>query len=194
EDALIGSHANYDAKLYLSGRCNPSTAAYPYTTVFRYSGDDSGSGVHAADPAVVGVGDEEVAVGVQCNARGVIQRSSGGKAAIPAEGKSTIAGDSGNDSSGSIHAADAAVLRVGDEEIAVGIQGDFAREIQPGAGGRTAVAAITAAVITPGPAAGKCGDNPCGSIHAADLIIELVDKKDVSFSVYGDPVGQMVDA
>src|SRR6266566_4670696 len=124
----------------------------------------------------------------------MIQRSSGGKAAIPAEGKSTIAGDSGNDSSGSIHTADAAVLRVGDEEIAVAIKGDFTREIQPGAGGRTAVAAVTAAVITPRPAASKCGDNPCGSIHAADLIIELIDKKDVSFSVYGDPVGQIVDA
>ena len=124
----------------------------------------------------------------------MVQRSSGGKAAIPAEGKSTIAGDSGNDSSGSIHTADAAVLRVGDEEIAVAIKGDFTREIQPGAGGRTAVAAVTAAVITPRPAASKCGDNPCGSIHAADLIIELIDKKDVSFSVYGDPVGQIVEA
>src|SRR2546430_12056922 len=108
-------------------------------------GDDSGGGVYAADPAVVGVGDEEVPVRVQDHSRRMVQRSSGGGAAIPAEGKSTIAGDSGNDSGRSIDAADAPVLRVGDKEIAVCVKGNFAREIQTGAGSRTAVAAITSA-------------------------------------------------
>src|SRR5947207_11528967 len=132
EEVPIGIHANSDGKPERSGDCRTTIATKGKLSVAGYGGDDSGGGVHAADAAVVGVGDEEVAVGVQGHARGMVQRSNGGKAAIPAEGKSTIAGDSGNDSSGSIHTADAAVLRVGDEEIAVAIKGDFARLNLPG--------------------------------------------------------------
>src|SRR5882762_6172828 len=70
----------------------------------------------------------------------------------------------------------------------------FAGRIKTGAEAATAVAAITSAVITPGPAASKRGNNPCGGIHSADLIVELVDEEDVFVTDYGDPVGKIVDA
>src|SRR5882762_3744967 len=119
EEIPTSIHANSDGKPEGRGRGRTTIAAEGKLPVAGNGGNGSGGSIHATDAAIVGVGNEEVAVGVQGDSVGMVQRGSRGRAAIPAKGKSTVAGDGGYDAGGSIYAADAPILRVGDEEIAV---------------------------------------------------------------------------
>ena len=93
-------------------------------------GGDHAARGDLADPVIAGVGDEDVALGVDRHALGVFQAGLGGGAAVAADGRPggvaavrAGAGDGGDDAArGDL--AHAAVERVGDEHVALRIDGD----------------------------------------------------------------------
>ena len=72
------------------------------------------------------IGDDEVAVGQRQDVGGVEEmRAGGGEGCAVGGGGGAIAGDGGHDARG-INAADALVVRIGEVEIAFGIERDVA--------------------------------------------------------------------
>ena len=98
-------------------------------------GDDTGDGIDAADAIVVGVGDEEIAGGVEGDGVGRVKLGAGRGAAIAGEALSAASGD-GGEGAGWVEATDGVVTGFGEEEIALGVIGEAERlEERDGPGG-----------------------------------------------------------
>ena len=108
-------------------------------------GDDlAGFAIDAAHPVVVGIGDDEVAVGGDGDAVRRIQLRGGGRTEIAREaGTQRIVADDGRDVAvGRVDAADDVIVRVGDEQLARWRDGDAARRVEPRLDGRTVVTGV----------------------------------------------------
>ena len=92
--------------------------------VAGYGGDDAGGGVDAADAMVGGVGEVEVAGGVDGEAVRKGESGGGGGAVVSGEGWSAGTGDGGDDAGGGVDAADAVVVGVGEVEVVCGVEGE----------------------------------------------------------------------
>src|SRR5207245_215321 len=79
---------------------------------------DTGGSVHASNAVVEAVGDKQVAGAVYGYSRGEIEVCARGRATIAAEAEAAVTGYRGDDAGGSIDAANAGVLGVGDKQVA----------------------------------------------------------------------------
>ena len=148
-------------------------------------GDDvAGRLDHLADHVVVRVGDEQVARGVDGDADGVAQLGGGGGSVVAAVTLGAVAGD-GDDVAGRLDdLADHVVGRVGDEQVARGVDGDAVGLVQLGGGGGSVVAAVTLGAV-----AGD-GDDVAGRLDdLADHVVGRVGDEQVARGVDGDAVG-----
>ena len=112
----------------LGGGGRAAVAAIAAASVAGDGGDDARAGVDLADAVVAGVGDEQVAAGVHRNADGIVQLGGGGRPAVAAIARSSVAGDGGDDARGGVDLADAVVVGVGDEQVAAGVHRHAARD------------------------------------------------------------------
>jgi len=151
--------------------------------------NDPSLGIHSADPVVSSVGrdsDEEVASDIDRNGQGQIEARMGGGPPVSREPTLSRAGYRCNNSAGGIDAADPAVVRVGDKEIARGVDGDPTRRVKPRLGCRAAVAR-EGPPVEPGRAAPSHGrDKPCCGVDLADAVVVLVGDEQVSGPVEGN--------
>ena len=93
------------------------------------------------------VGDEQVARGVDGDAVGVVQLGGGRGPVVAAVTGGAVAGD-GDDVAGRLdHLADHVVVRVGDEQVARGVDGDAGGVVQLGGGRGPVVAAVTGGAV-----------------------------------------------
>src|SRR5205823_2040441 len=105
-------------------------------------GDDHGRPVgYLAHPAVLPVGDEHVAGGVDRHGHGAIEHGGGGRAAVAAEAGGAVARDGDDGAGGLDHLAHPVVVsRVGDEQVAGVVDRHAVGVPERGRGGRAAVA------------------------------------------------------
>src|SRR5437667_141440 len=112
-------------------------AAETIRPISRYRGDQAGGGVQSPEVGRASCG--EVAGGAEGAAAGTQHPAGAGRSAVSAETSRPTRRQSGE------HAgrgrAEAVVTRVGDVQVAGGVQGDAGGTPQLGAGGRTVVAA-----------------------------------------------------
>ena len=101
-------------------------------------GDDAGGGVDLADAVVAGVGEVEVAGGVEGEGGGEIELGGGGEGVVAGEAGDAGAGDGGDDAGGEVEFADAVVVGVGDVEIVRGVEGQALGGVECGGGGGAA--------------------------------------------------------
>src|SRR5262245_44169411 len=106
-----------------------------------HRGDDASGRIHSTDAVVELVDDEEVVVEVEPHSAGPTQVGARSGATVAAKASDADAGHRGDDASDCIDAANAAIIEVGDEEVVVRVERHCRREVQGGAGGRTAVTA-----------------------------------------------------
>ena len=90
-------------------------------------GDGAGSGVDATDSMIVGVGEEEVAEGVEGEAVGGVERGGGGGAVVAGEALRTGAGDDG-DVAGSVNFSDEVAGGFSQVEVACVVEDDGGRK------------------------------------------------------------------
>src|SRR5262249_4968092 len=115
--------------------------------------------LHFADGGVERVRDEDVPIGIDGHAFGVIQLGRRGRSAVAAVAGRAGAGD-GEDVAGRLHdLADAIIAGVGDVDVAAAVHGHAVRAIQHGGRGGAAVA--TAA----GRAGAGDGEDGAGGLH-----------------------------
>ena len=98
--------------------------------------------IDLADAVIVGVGDEEVPAGVHARRHRAVQLGGGGRAAVAAVARGSVAGDGGDHAGSAIHLADAVVVSVGDEEVPGRVHRHALRGRQLGGGGLAAVPAV----------------------------------------------------
>src|SRR5262249_14270187 len=103
-------------------------------------GGDDAVGFDCANAVVVPVGDEYLVLGVDGQGGGIVQLGGGGGAAVAAEAGSAGAGDGDDDAVG-LDLADTLVVLVGEEDVAVAVEGHAPRLAQHRGGGRAVVAA-----------------------------------------------------
>ena len=153
-------------------------------------GDGPGWG-DLADGVVEGVGDEQVAGAVEGDALRVVELRAGGGAAVsgePAEAAAglaggVVAGHGGDDAGPGVDPADDVAGGVGDVQVAVCVQRDAGGLVQPGEGGRAAVAGVAGGAV-----AGD-GDGLAlgGDLH--DPVVVGVGDVQVAVRVDGDVLG-----
>src|SRR5208337_2797058 len=158
-----------------------AVAAKAVRPIARHGGDGACRGIHAADAAVVSVGDEEVAGAVHGHTRGVPQAGAGGGAAVAAEGLSSVPRHGADGPGGGVHATDAAVVSVGDEEVAGSVRNDTGRRDEQSARGRAAIPVASA----PCHRANLAGSG----IHTADTVVVSVADQKVAGAVHGHTIG-----
>ena len=149
-------------------------------------GDDPGRGVHLADAVVASVRDVEVAVAVQRNPRGSVERRRCGRAAVAAVAARPRAGEGGDDPGRGVHLADAVVANVRDVEVVVAIQRNPSENVERRRSGRAAVAAVATR-----PRAGEGGDDPGRGVHLADAVVANVRDVEVVVAIQRNPSGKV---
>ena len=147
--------------------------------IAHHDGDDACGGVHPADAVVVRIGDVQVARGIYRHTARTRQAGAGGRAAVAGKAMCATARHGGDDAFGGLHAADAAVARIGDEQVARGVHRHTLGEAQAGGGGGAAVAGEA-----PGAGARHGGDDPTGPVHPADAVVELIGDVQVARGVH----------
>src|SRR5207247_699076 len=107
-----------------------------------YGGDDPGLGIHFADAIVNGIGNEEIAGGVDSHIEWRFKLSRRGRPAISGISGLAIAGYGGDGPGLGIHLADPIIIGIGKEEIAGGVQGHSFWNIKLSRRGRPAISDI----------------------------------------------------
>ena len=110
---------------------------------------DDAVGGHHADGVIAGDGDVDLARGIHRQPRRQMQVRIGGEPGVAPEARGVdvaVAGERGDDAVG-VHLADAVIQRIGDVEVARGIERDALRRIQLRVDRGTAVAGETGARI-----------------------------------------------
>src|SRR5205823_8176229 len=118
-----------------------------------------------ADPIVVVVGDVEAPVRGDLHALREVEPGVRGRAAVTAVALVAVPGDGGHDSRVDVDAADAGVGGVGHVDVAGRVGGDAVGGVEPGQGGRPAIAAVP-----PGARPADRGDDAVG-VDPADAIV-----------------------
>ena len=116
----------------------PCVAGEALGSVACDGGDDAGGGVDAADAVVGGVGDVEIAGGVEGDGSGEVELGGGCGGVVSAEAGGG-SGDGGDDVGGEVYGADAVVVGVGDVEGGGG-EGEALWGVELGGGGGAVVA------------------------------------------------------
>ena len=129
---------------------------------------------------VVGVGNEKVTRGVDGDAGRGRQLDARGGAPVAAEAGTAGAGGGRDDPGRRRDLTDAVVIRVRDEEVTRGVDGDTRRGLQLGAGGGAAVVERATA------AAGDGGDDTARGRYLADAAVRGVRDEEVARGVDGD--------
>ena len=173
-------HRDRVGELDGGGGGDPSVAGVVRVAVAGHGGDDAFGG-DFADAAVEPVGDVQVA--------GLVRGQPGGVEEARAHGRITVAGvpfaaaGHRGDDAAAVHLAHALAPFFGDEEIALGVEGDAGGQIERGAGGRSALAGIAVQAVS-----GHGGDSAPG-IHAADAAVAGIGDVEVAVRVEGEPGG-----
>ena len=117
----------------------------------------AGAGRDHPDPAVAGVGDQQIACGVRRHPGRDADLGAGGRAAVAGEALGAGAGDRVDVAGGHLlaveragdarHDPDHVVAGVGDDQVPGGVHGQALRAVQPGAGGRAAVAGVSGGAV-----------------------------------------------
>ena len=95
--------------------------------------DDSCGDGDFADAVVAGVGEVEVAVGIERQGRGEVELGGGGKRVVTGEAGGGT-GDGGDDAGGEVEFADSVVVGVGDIEIVCAVESEALRRVECGGG------------------------------------------------------------
>src|SRR5208282_882083 len=164
--------------------CGPVVAAVTSFAVTGDGDDVAGRLDHLTDSVVETVGKEHVAGGVDGDAAGAVQLGGGRGAVVAAVTSFTVTCD-GDDVAGRLdHLADHVIVKVGDEQVARGVDGDVAGVIQFGGGRGAVVAAVTGFAVA-------CdGDDVAGRLdHLADHVIVKVGDEQVARGVDGHATG-----
>src|SRR5258708_11270031 len=130
----VRGHSCREIEGGLSGRS--TVAAEPLHAVAGQGDDDASR--HASDTHVGAVHEDKIAGSVHDHSGRAIQPGTGGHSAVPAEALRPVACHGGDDAGGA-HAADAVVVEVAEEHVTEVVHRHAEREVQAGAGGRTAV-------------------------------------------------------
>ena len=101
--------------------------------------DDSCGGGDFADAVVAGVGEVEVAVGIERQGRGEVELGGGGERVVTGEAGCGT-GDGGNDAGVEVEFADSVVVAVGDVEIVYSVESEALRRVECGGDGGASVA------------------------------------------------------
>ena len=166
EQVARGVDGDADGAIQLGGGRGPVVAAVTGGAVAGDGDDVAGRLDHLADHVVATVGDEQVARGVDGEAAGAVQLGGGRGSVVAAVTGGAVAGD-GDDVAGRLdHLADHVVVRVGDEQVARGVDGEADGAVQLGGGRGPVVAAVTGGAV-----AGD-GDDVAGRLdHLADHVV-----------------------
>ena len=182
KEAAVG--VNYHRHRELKARADrcPVVAAEPRSAVARYRGNDAIG--NAADTIVECIGDNEIAVIVRNHAAGKVQASAGGCAVVAAEVGCTITGHRGN-SAARAYPPDTVVERVGDEKIAIVVDGHCLGDIQASTGGGAVVAAKVGYTVTC-----HSGDGT-GRLEVSDTVVEGVGDEEVVVAIHRHSDGEI---
>ncbi len=145
--------------------------------VARHGVDQPGLGVDHAHAVVQRVGDVDVAVGRGGDRAGRVQRGLGRRLVVAVVAVLARSGDGGDDPGRSIDAADAVVVRVGDDQIAVGRDRDAVRRVELRHDRGAVVAGEAGAQLV---AAGDRLDLDVVRVDAADDVVVRVGDVDVA--------------
>ena len=132
---------------------------------------------------VAGVGEIEVAAGIERQGRGEVELGGGGECVVAGEAGDG-AGDGGNDAGGEVELADAVVVGVGDVEVVGGVESEALRRVECGGGGRAIVAGEALCTCS-----GNGGD-VAGGIDFANDVVRGLHKVEVAGGVEGHCGGQ----
>ena len=155
-------------------------AAIAAVTVNSVAGEraDIAVGGDLAHAVIAEFGNVQIAGRIHRHAEGQVELRAACRAAVAAETRGAAAGDRRNGAARDL--AHAMVLRVGDIEIARGIDGQPLRTVELGAGRRAAVAGGTG-----GAGAGEGGDHAL-AIHAPHHVVRSVRDIRIARGIHGD--------
>ena len=169
---------------YALGRAEPrrcrcrraAVAAEAGSPASREGGDIARRGIHLADAVVIRIGDIEVARPVHRHAVGAVELRRCRRGAVAAEAAERPGPRHRGDAArGSVHLADALVVRIGDVEVARPIHRHAHWGVQPRRCCRAAVAADAG-----NSSSRHRGDITRGSIHLADAVVLGIDDVEVT--------------
>ena len=158
EEVARGVHGHGRRSRELGGRGRAAVAAVAaHAIAIAGDGVDDPVGCHLADHVVVVIDDEHVARGVDGHAGRVMKLGGRGGPAVSGVATRVAGAGEGMDDPVGRHLADDLVGRVGDEDVAGGVDRHVGRVSQLGGGGRAVVAAVAEAAV-----AGDVVDDPVG--------------------------------
>ena len=102
--------------------------------------DDASGGIDSTDAVVAGVGEVEVACGVEGESGGKVELSGGCESVVAGEARSTGSCNRGDDARGEVEFADAVIVGVGEVEVAGGVEGEALGGVECGGDGGAIVA------------------------------------------------------
>jgi hypothetical protein len=165
------------------------SAKVPWKAAASHRGDYARSYVHAADPPVVHIGNEQGARIVEGYSHRGIEARLGGRATISAIAHSTASSDRTDDPGRTIHAANALIKSVGDKNIAGAVYCQPVRIIQARFGRRTSVAAEAARAV-----AGHRSDYTRKHIHSPYAVVQHVRDVDIARAIGHRSIGAIQPA
>ena len=140
EEISSGIHRNATGTGQRGGGGRAAVTAVASGPVARDGGDHAGGEIDLADHIVLVVGDEKVSVSVHRDANGAPHAGCGGRAAIAAVAKGSVARDGGDHAGGEIDLADPVVVVIVDEEVPGSVHRDAVWCGELAGGGRAAIA------------------------------------------------------
>ena len=161
--------------------CRAAIPAEPLLSRARNGGDRPG-GIHLADAVVVGIGDVEVACAVHRHAIGQVETRLSCRAAVLAEPTTTR---NGGDRPDGIDLADAAVVAIGDVEVARAVHRHAIGIVETRLSCRAAIPAETVL-----PRSRNGGDRP-GGIDPADAVVVAIGDVEVARGIYRHVIGEV---
>src|SRR5262249_23179373 len=138
EDVAAGVHGDAERVIELGGGGRPAVPAEAASAVAGDGDDHAGRFHHLADAVVVGVGDVEVAVGVHGPPVWAAEVRRGGRDVVAVVGGVAGAGDGDNVAGRLHHLPNAAVVGVGDVDVAAAVHGGGGGQVQHGGGAEAA--------------------------------------------------------
>ena len=143
-------------------------------------GDDTGRFHNLADAVVIGIGDEEIAIGIDADSHRIIKIAIRGGHAIAVKACASVTGNRDDGAGGLEHLTDAMVVPVSDEEIAIMIDGHTRWVIEVGIGGGDPITVVACASVT------GDGDDDSGCLQdLADPLVGVVNEEEVAFGING---------
>jgi hypothetical protein len=149
-------------------------------------GDDAGGGIDAADAVVGGVGEVEVAGGVDGEALWEREGGADGRVGVAGEPEGASTGDGGDDAGTGGNAADEMVVGVGEVEVVGGIEGKALRRVDGGLDSGAVVAGDSLCAGT-----GDGGDETSGGGYATNAVVGGVGKVEVADGVESECGGKI---